>query len=272
MHERRFGCLDVICIPLSNCRWYLCHILGTAGPGCYFSFLLVVSASENKLTSVLCAYLFLFVVSPQQLLNPLAHFNHILQRKVELLGIVSCSNLLENRRGNVLCTSEGPCCMLALGKVQTGNWVLLLLLILELLVSHGLPSLVLRVWPLISANKDKNHKLKCIPWVCYLHVPYKIKDTSRDSGGGWGIGGFYFLPCGKNGSRIHLLLRATPVPFSFNFSTQCIITGMLSDHVPWRCFSVVKIYVILFFFLFWEPFLKRSSNSEVAWKIRIFHR
>ena len=92
--------------------------MGTAGPD--VTSLIVVIASENKLASLLCAYLFLFVVSPQQLLNPLAHFNHVLQRKVELLGTVSCSNL-ENRRGNVLCTSESPCCMLALGKVQTGN-------------------------------------------------------------------------------------------------------------------------------------------------------
>lgn len=77
--------------------------------------------SFRKQIHILCAYLFLFVVSPQQLLNPLAHFNHILQRKVELLGIVSCSNLLENRSRNVLCASESPCCMLALGKLLTGN-------------------------------------------------------------------------------------------------------------------------------------------------------
>lgn len=52
-----------------------------------------------ELRSLLCAYLFLFVVSSQQLLNPLAHFSHILQRKVEFVGIVSCSHHPENRRG-----------------------------------------------------------------------------------------------------------------------------------------------------------------------------
>lgn len=111
------------------------------------------SFRKQSHTLILC--ICLFIVFPQQPLNPLAYFNHILQRKFELLGVVSCCNLLEHRRKDALCTSESPCCMLALGKVQTGNWILLFLLILELLVSHRLPSLVLRVWPLILARKTK---------------------------------------------------------------------------------------------------------------------
>lgn len=56
----------------------------------------------------------------------------------------------------------------------------MLLLVVELLVSRGLPSLVLPAWPLISAKQDKSHELKCIQGVCYLRVPYKIKDDSID--------------------------------------------------------------------------------------------
>lgn len=83
-------------------------------------FLLLLQLQKAK-SRPYFVHLCLFIVSPQQLLNPLAYFNHILQRNVELLGVVSCCNLLENRRKDVLCTSENPCCMLALGKVQTGN-------------------------------------------------------------------------------------------------------------------------------------------------------
>lgn len=134
--------------------------------------------SFRTLTSLLCAYLFLFVVSPQQLLNPLAHFNHILQRKVELLGIASCSNLLENRRGNVLCTSQSLClCQFPVCTLPKAEFYCFCSSWSSLFLMDSLPSC--SVWPLISANKVKNYELKCIPSVCYLHVPYKIKDTSR---------------------------------------------------------------------------------------------
>lgn len=134
-------------------------------------------------------------------LNPVAHFSHILQRKVEVLGIVNCSSRLENRRGNGFCTSESPC--------RQETWVVLLKLVVELLVPHRPRSLVLRVWPLILANKDKNNELKCILWVCYLHVPYKIKDTSRNQLTGFFLRSWdsFCLLCGENGSRIHLLVN-----------------------------------------------------------------
>lgn len=73
----------------------------------------------------------------------------------ESQGIVSWSNFLENRRKNTPCTSESPCCMLALAKVQTGN-SFTVSAHMELLVSNGLPSLVLTtIRPLIPPNKEE---------------------------------------------------------------------------------------------------------------------
>lgn len=109
----------------------------------------IVIASENKITSFM--HISFFFVSPQQLLNPLAHFNHILERKVDFLGIVIYSSLSENRRGenHSLCIRESVL-YVSFRKVQTGNPALLLLLIVELLDFHGLPSLVLQVFTPIS--------------------------------------------------------------------------------------------------------------------------
>lgn len=94
----------------------------------------------------------LFFVSPQQLLNTLAHFNHMLQRKVELLGIVSCSNLKIGEEMFFVHQS----CMLALDRklsftASTHRYSSLFLM----------DSLqVFKVWPLISANKDKKSPIK----------------------------------------------------------------------------------------------------------------
>lgn len=43
-------------------------------------------------------------------------------------------------------------------------------------------------------------------------------------------------------------LMVMPAPFSFNFNTWCIITGVLTAQVPWKCFSVVKLCMQYFYF------------------------
>lgn len=93
-------------------------------------------------------------------------------------------------------------------KVQTGNPALLLLLIVELLDSHELPSLLLQVFALISADKDRNRELQGLPRVCYLHFSYKIKDTSRGQPAegvlrSWDC---FCLFCGENAFRINVLM------------------------------------------------------------------
>lgn len=195
-------CINVIwllgCHLLSNCRYYLCHILGTADCSLFYRY------SFRKQNHILYAYLFLFLFFPQQLLKPLAHFHHILERKVDFLGIVSCSSLSEYRRGeNRYLYIRESVLYVSFRKVQTGNPALLLLLIVELLDFHGLPSLELQVFTLISASKDRNNWLQGLPWVCYLQVLYKIKDTSRGVLRSWGC---FCLLCGENASRIHLLV------------------------------------------------------------------
>lgn len=123
--QTSFGCSDVICIPLSNCRWYLCHIFGTAGPDYSFSFLIiVVTVSENKFPNLLCTSVSLLsLLNSFWILWPNEFLVQILQRKLK------------------------------------GEWVEVIFLKIggkTLLVSNGLPSQVLpTVWPLISANKDK---------------------------------------------------------------------------------------------------------------------
>lgn len=72
------------------------------------SLLLLLQFQKKKITYFVHVCFFLLSLL-SSFLNPVAHFSHILQRKVEVLGIVNCSSRLENRRGNGFCTSESLC-------------------------------------------------------------------------------------------------------------------------------------------------------------------
>lgn len=155
---------------------------------------------------------------------------------------MSWSNFLENRRKNTPCTSESPCCMLALAKVQTGN-SFTVSAHMELLVSNGLPSLVLHtVRPLIPPNKEK---LKCIPWVCYLHVPNKIELTGFFEI--LGVRGFVLWKWIQNSLACETTLWWYLSPFLL-ISARSALSAVLSDCMPWRCFSVVKNTCAFFFY------------------------
>lgn len=104
------------------------------------SFFFNVTASENKLASLPCEYL---PVSFCCLSAAFLSFSKLETCFAEEDWVFRENKLQpssqKQERREVFSAHQSPCCILVLGKVQAGNWALLLLLITELVSQFSFP-------------------------------------------------------------------------------------------------------------------------------------